>query len=163
MKEQRPYLDETWLETEYVIKGRTLRDIAGDYDKTFQQIGQLVKRFKLTEKRNALRKPYMNKEWLAGELNKRKTQQEIGSECGVYRATVGTWVHRYKLKRRFFTKEERVQRSVASQKRLYATDSEYRRIKIERASRWQQQNPERANKHSRDYYKRQKMIKGGTA
>lgn len=152
LDERRPYRDEAWLEAEFAIKGRTLRDIAEPYDVTFQRIGQLVKEFNLMEKQNALRKPYTNKEWLSKEfVDKRRTQQSIADECGVCRDTITTWVDRHKLKRKSFTKEEIAQRNVASQNRLYATDPEYRRKKIKNAREWQQQNPERWNKYHREY------------
>lgn len=153
---QRPYLDEAWLYLEYVIKSRTMQDIASEWNVSRQRIGQLVKLYRLTEKRNALRKPYTNKEWLAGELDKRKTQQEIAIECGVDHSTISVWARKYKLKRRFFTKKELTQRNVARQNRLCATDPEYRKMKLENSVRWKEQNPERWKKYWQEYGKKRR-------
>lgn len=152
LDERRPYRDEAWLEAEFAIKGRTLRDIAEPYDVTFQRIGQLVKKFNLMEKQNALHKPYTNKEWLSKEfVDKRRIRQSIADECGVNKDTISRWTQRYRLKRKSFTKEEINQRNVASQNRLYATDPEYRRMKLENSVRWKEQNPERWLKYHREY------------
>lgn len=150
--EQRPYLDEAWLYLEYVIKGRIQKDIAKPYNISHQRIGQLVKLFGLTEKRNALRKPYMNKEWLAREfVDKRRTRQSIADECGVNKCTIAIWRARHGLKRKSFTKEEITQRNVAGQNRRYATDPEYRKMKIENTLKWRKENYDRWLKYHRKY------------
>lgn len=149
---KRLYHDIDWLREEFVVKRRTLSSIAAQCGVTKQAVSLYVVDHALIAERNALYKPYTNKEWLEQEfVKKRRTQANIAEECGVHVSIIIYHTRKRGLKRIPYTPEELRERARTQQNWAYASDPEYRAMKISNTMRWREQHPEEYKAYQRAY------------
>jgi len=149
---KRLYHDIDWLREEFVVKRRTLRSIAAQCGVTKQAVSLYVVRHALVAERVPLYKLYADKEWLEQEYVKnRRTSANIAEECGVHVAVIVYHSRKHNLRRIPYTPEEVRERERVRQNAAYASDPEYRAMKISNTMRWREQHPEEYKAYQRTY------------
>lgn len=104
----KPYQQEEWLKREYHDKGRTLGDIADQFDMTTTGVAHWFDKHGIERRgqRECQRpdKPYINASWLREQyIEQGRSMRSIGDECGVNPATILKWLRRHKIKTRSAT------------------------------------------------------------
>lgn len=101
----KPYQDKAWLEREYHDKGRTLLDIANQFDMTTTGVAHWFDKHGI-ERRNQREsqkpnKPYTDSEWLHNEyVESERSMRSIADECEVTPATILKWLRRNNIETR---------------------------------------------------------------
>jgi len=101
----KPYQDEDWLREEYVEKGRTVTDIAEQFDMTNPGITHWMDKYGIERRSNKEAqkpdKPYTDEEWLREQyLEKENSLHDIAAECDVTGAAILKWARRFDIPRR---------------------------------------------------------------
>lgn len=101
----KPYQDEDWLREQYVEKGRTVTDIAEQFDMTNPGITHWMDKYGIERRSNKEAqkpdKPYTDEEWLLEQyLEKENSLHDIAAECDVTGAVILKWARRFDIPRR---------------------------------------------------------------
>ena len=101
----KPYQQKEWLIEQYHDKGRSMSDIADEFNMTTAGVAHWFNKHEIErrDQRNAQKpnKPYTHKEWLMTQyVENERSMADIGEECGVSAATILKWLRRHELKTR---------------------------------------------------------------
>lgn len=101
----KPYQREEWLRREYVDKGRTVKDIAEQFDMSRPGITHWMDKYGIDRRghKEAQKpdKPYTDEDWLRQQyINKERSLHDIAAECGVSAAVILKWARRFEIPRR---------------------------------------------------------------
>lgn len=157
---KQKFHNEEWLKTEFVEKGRTLEDIAAEFDVSKQAVSLFVVRFGLGAMKRLDTPSYRNKAWLTNQIvGLEKSHQDIATEEGVHASTISKWAARLKVSKLPLSaagKEKMRRRRNANQNERYLNDEQYRSRKIAASTAWAKNNKER-HKANQDRYRDKKL------
>lgn len=152
------HLYEDWLREQYVVRGRSLKDIGEECGVSRQAVHAQATKCGLWQEKEAAHRPiYQSNEWLFGQIvTQRKFMADVAREIGVSSTTIAGWASRYGIRRPAFTQEERIERNRECNRRRYRQDAEFRKRMKETSRKWREENPERAREAHRRWRERNK-------
>ena len=123
-----PWDKKDWLKEQYIIQGKSVPDIAKEYNVSESHIYTKLDEFDIPRRNRGHKgakwkqeKRYTDKEFLVEEyIKKLKTGSEIAEMCGVTSDTIYHWMDKHGIKRR--EKKERVKELAPNWKGGYASD-----------------------------------------
>ena len=153
--------DIDWLTEEYVINGRSVRDIGKQCGVTHQAISIFVVRYGLAEKKGAIHGYHkwskIGEQFLRDEYGEKlRSHIDIANELNMSESTVRKACRIYGINRLEYPIErlshaERLRRNVEYQNHKYATDPRYRKMKADYSARWRKEHPDEFNAYQRKY------------